>query len=199
MNVTLRLSCAIMCMRNGYFPNKWVSASVIFSVLAGSSSGEAKDQVDGTIQVPNTCLIGTRGIHSLRALFQHTTPLSSRSEMWQPGQSADTGKLGSGSCLAPGILLCSGPPSPCLHLAFCKKLPRQIMCFAQITGPQEKAEQKWRPCCPVPYSRLLRRPQQGAATILGAPAGLSLPLNCCPETATGYFRVRQSPLKTSPV
>lgn len=186
-------------MRNGYFPNKWVSASVmIFSVLAGSSSGEAKDQVDGTIQVPNTCLIGTRGIHSLRALFQHTIPSSSRSETWRPGQSADTGKLGSGSCPALGMLLCSGPPSPCLHLAFRKKLTCQIMCVAQIIGPREKAEQKRGPCCPVPYSWLLRRPQQGAATVLGAPAGLSLPLNCCPETATGYFRVRQSPLKTSP-
>lgn len=58
---------------------------VIFSLLAGRGSREAKAQVDGSIHVDNTCWIGARGIHSLRAPFQHTTPLSSHGEMWQPG------------------------------------------------------------------------------------------------------------------
>lgn len=73
--------------------------------------------------------------------------------------------------LPQGMLLCSRPPAPCLHLTFRKELTGQAVHFIPHIGAQEKAEQKRGPCCPRLCSWLLRRPLQGAAVVLPAHGG----------------------------
>lgn len=88
---------------------------------AGCSSGEAKPQVGGSMQVHDTCWIQARGIPSPRALFQHRAPLSSCGEMWEMG------KRGSSSCLH------QNPP----YLSYSKVLPpraAQRALLPQILG-----------------------------------------------------------------
>lgn len=90
-----------------------------------------------------------------------------------------------------GMLLCSGPPSPCLHLGLCKELTGQIVHFALTVVSQEKARQTWVPAaqrCALGCSGACSREQLWYCQHMVSPCRAEPPPQLLPQDSHQVFQ-----------